>query len=183
MRIALVLAALAASSARAPAQSPAPSSAPSPTVDWTSLGFAPSHVAAEQKLEQEFQRVPDAASIDRNLAWLASAPHAAGTPAAKARAERLRDELRALGFDAAIESFDVWLPLPKKIRVRLSAPEPRELETRELDPSAPRTNDPLLLGWTAYSASGRVEAPVVYAGWGRAEDYDALARAGVDARG
>ena len=51
-------------------------------------------------------------------------------------------------------------------------------------PEDPVSRDPLASGpWHAYAKSGDVTADVVYVNHGRAEDYEALARLGVDVRG
>jgi N-acetylated-alpha-linked acidic dipeptidase len=51
-------------------------------------------------------------------------------------------------------------------------------------PGDPSSREPsLALPWHAYAQSAELTAEVVYVNHGRAEDYDTLARLGVDVRG
>ena len=67
----------------------------------------------------------------------------------------------------------------------LTRPLALELPTREpSDPRDPDSGHPELLpGFVAYSASGRVRGPVVYANYGLPQDYAALEAAGVGVSG
>jgi N-acetylated-alpha-linked acidic dipeptidase len=51
------------------------------------------------------------------------------------------------------------------------------------DPHSQLEDEMYRVNWTAYSPNLDFTAPVVYANFGRAEDYDELARRGVDVRG
>ncbi|MFN2431235.1 MAG: M28 family peptidase [Gemmatimonadota bacterium] len=146
-------------------------------------GFTAPASAAQRELEERFLVVPSADSAARTVAWLSRGPHLAGTPALRALADSLAGLLEGLGFDVALERYDVYLPQPRALRLTLVRPQRLELGPRELLPGRDGGVPDAPTPWDAYSASGVVEAPVVYANYGLADDYAALARAGVDPRG
>jgi N-acetylated-alpha-linked acidic dipeptidase len=148
-------------------------------------GFLNAHVPAERELEQKLEGIPDPARIEANLRRLTSEPHLAGTDASHRVAEWLRDQYHSFGFDAEIVTYSVWLPLPREVRIELVAPVREALGSRELPFDGDKqTSDPRApLGFNAYSPSGEVTAPIVYANYGAAEDYRALDSLGVDVKG
>jgi N-acetylated-alpha-linked acidic dipeptidase len=81
----------------------------------------------------------------------------------------------------------VLLPWPEEISVELTAPRSWRATMREEpidgDKYTQAAASVVGLPYHAYSASGEVLAPVVYAGSGNPADYDRLAAAGIDVRG
>jgi N-acetylated-alpha-linked acidic dipeptidase len=148
-------------------------------------GFRASRVQAEFELEQKFQRIPDAAHAESNLGHLTSEPHMAGTEASHKVAEWLRDQYRSFGFDADIVTYSAWLPLPREVKLELTAPEPRTLAS----PEQPFEQDPdtfdkrAVVGFNSYSPSGEVTAPVVYVNYGMQDDYRELESLGISVEG
>jgi N-acetylated-alpha-linked acidic dipeptidase len=149
------------------------------------LGFAPESAAREREAEARL-----VASLDRErlASWnraLSSRPHVAGTPEGRALADEIARTLRGFGLAVDVVTYRPWLSYPTKVAVSLRAPEPRALPVREpVLPEEPASGDPALTpGFVAYSASGSVEAPVVYAGYGLPADYDALTTRGVSVEG
>ena len=148
-------------------------------------GFAPARASAEEQLEQKFLAIPSAARAESNLRHLTSVPHLAGTEASHRVAEWLRDRYLSYGFDAEIESYSVWLPMPREIalemikprRVKLANPEPPVPgDATSYDKRATR-------GYNTYSPSGDVTARVVYVNYGMVDDYRRLERMGVSVAG
>jgi len=119
-----------------------------------------------------------------NLA-LSARPHVAGTPEGRAVADEIAETLRGFGFAVELRTYRVHLSYPKRVAVSLRAPEVRKLPVREPSMAEePASADPRLTpGFVAYSASGKVEAPMVYVNYGLPADYDALAARGVSVRG
>jgi N-acetylated-alpha-linked acidic dipeptidase len=148
-------------------------------------GFGRGRAAAEAQLEQKFLAIPQAARAESNLRHLTSTPHLAGTEASHRVAEWLRDQYRSYGFDAHIESYSVWLPMPREIKLEMIKPKRASLATPE--PPIPGDLDT----WTKhatpdyndYSPSGDVTASVVYANYGMADDYRELERLGIGVNG
>src|SRR5208282_1797122 len=148
-------------------------------------GFASARVAAERQLEDKLRAIPDAAHSESNLRHLTREPHMAGTEASRRVAEWLRDQYRSFGFDAEIVSYNVWMPQPREVKLELTKPVSKPLASPE--PPVERdkdTNDKRAApGFNAYSPSGEVTAPVVYANYGMVEDYKQLESLGVNVEG
>ncbi len=148
-------------------------------------GFGPARGAVEGQLEQKFLAIPEAARAESNLRHLTSTPHLAGTEASHRVAEWLRDQYRRYGFDADIVSYNVWLPMPREIKLELVKPKRVTLGT----PEPPVPGDPdsynkkAAPAYNAYSPSGDITAPVVYVNYGMVSDYRELARLGVSVDG
>ena len=120
-------------------------------------------------------------------------PHRRAAPRRIARAIASwpsgRATFRALGLeDVAITTHEVLLPWPQEVSVEMTAP--RRVARVDARGAGRRRSSHAACGRTqsglpyhAYSASGDVTAPVVYAGSGNPEDYDWLAAQGIDVRG
>jgi N-acetylated-alpha-linked acidic dipeptidase len=148
-------------------------------------GFRNTRAAAEHQLEQKLQSLPDAAHAESNLRHLTSEPHMAGTEASHRVAEWLRDQYRSFGFDAEIVTYHAWLPLPREVKLELTAPENKTLNS----PEQPFEEDPdtydkrAVVGFNTYSPSGDVTAPVVFVNYGMQQDYRELESLGVSVEG
>src|SRR5262249_14962531 len=127
-------------------------------------GFLPSHTSAERDLEHKLQSIPDAARVESNLRHLTSEPHMAGTEASHRVAEWLCDQYRSYGFEAEIVTYNVWLPLPREVKLELVAPERKTLASREqpFDGDKDTYDTRAVAGFNSYSPSADVTAPVVY---------------------
>ena len=142
--------------------------------------------AAELKVEQEFLAVPDPQLAKEDLRTLTAAPHVAGSVEDHKNAEFVLAKYKAAGLDAYIQEYKVWMGLPLDIRVDVVAPEGVVMH----GPSPERVkddlyqNDPRILpAFNEYSASGDVTADVVYANYGRPEDFKKLQEMGIDVKG
>jgi N-acetylated-alpha-linked acidic dipeptidase len=149
------------------------------------LGFAPSRTEAHRELERRLQEVPSARSAEQHLRALTSAPHMAGTPGSRRVAEYIRDQFRRFGLEAELAEYKVWLPHPKEVTVELVAPERQRLGTQEEphEADADSATRAAVIGFSGYSPSGEVSAPVVYVNYGLAEDYRRLRELGVSVEG
>ncbi len=152
------------------------------------LGFTRARAAAQADVERRFLAMPSADQIRDAHLFLADQPHMAGTARDRELAEWTRDRFRTAGLeDVAITTHDVLLPWPEEVSVEMIAPRPWRASMRE----APIPGDRYTHGehadpgvpFHAYSASGDVSAPVVFAGNGLPPDYDWLASEGIDVRG
>lgn len=112
-------------------------------------------------------------------------PHVAGTPQGRAVAAEIERTLAGLGLASEVREYQAYLSYPKRLAVRLTQPEVRDLPVAEpSDPRDPDTANPALTpGFVAYSASARVEGPVVYVNYGLPADYDALETQGISVKG
>jgi N-acetylated-alpha-linked acidic dipeptidase len=175
---ALVLSLLAPTPALFAQQAAAPSTA--------IQGFHDS--AAQTQLEKRFIAVPNAQLAEQHLKTLTQAPHVAGTPEDKATAEYVAAKFREAGLDTRIQEFKVWLDYPGEILVEASAPNGMHM----VGPSREHIDGPVGVGqddprvfpaFNGGSASGDVTADVVYANYGRPEDFKKLEELGINVKG
>jgi N-acetylated-alpha-linked acidic dipeptidase len=164
--------------ALAPAQLPQPPQ---------SAGFGFRDFAAQAKLDRDFLAVPDAKLAGEELKTLTAAPHIAGSKEDYATAVYVAEKFKAAGLETKITPYKVWLNLPKEVRleardasgkVLMTGPHPEHVDgdTFEDDPR-------VTPGFNGSSASGDVTAPVVYANYGRPEDFEHLDNLGISVKG
>jgi N-acetylated-alpha-linked acidic dipeptidase len=138
-----------------------------------SLPFGFRDAAAEGALEARFLAVPDPKLAEDHLRILTQAPHMAGTPEDKATAEYVAQKFRAAGLETEIVEYKAWFNYPVEISVEITAPTGIEMHgpTRERVDGDPYDDDPrVVMPFSSMSASGDVEADVVYANYGTPED-------------
>ncbi len=116
---------------------------------------------------------------------LAGEPHVAGTPGDLRVIEKIERAFRQMGLETTRHEFWALLPRPVSAALQILSPEPRDLILKEkiLDEDLYSKNPALDPGWNAFSGSGDVTADVVYANYGRKEDFALLADMGINVRG
>ena len=148
-------------------------------------GFLSRDVPAEQKLEGLAQAVPDISNLRKYMAFIAGAPHHAGSPRSEVVAAYIARLLRDWGLDTDVEQFEALMPYPTVRQVELIAPVKYLARLKEPavsdDPSSTQPNQ--LPTFNAYGATGDVTAEVVYANYGLPDDYEWLAKQGISVRG
>ena len=172
--VALMLAAALASA------TPAPSQEPSPT------GFTEARADRQLVCEARFLELPRSLSFREHLRTITANPHPAGSEAQQRVGEYLAGAMERAGLEVERHPYDVYLPeLTDDVEVHIVTPVSMQLSNRE--PALPEDrfsgHPDLLNGWNAYSGSGDVTAEVVYANFGRREDYLALDSMGVSVAG
>ena len=161
-----------------------------PAADDSIRGFDAASQAREITWEQQARAIPDPTRIGEFIKRLSNQPHMAGTPQSKQTAEAILAQLREYGLDAHIEQFEALLPTPK-VRVLeitgLGIKAPTKLRLKLEEPAVPgdaNSHDAgMIPPYNAYSGDGDVTAPLVYANYGRPEDYDVLSERGIDVKG
>ena len=151
------------------------------------FGFARETGRAQLALEARFQALPDPWRIRGAHRELTRMPHPAGSARDRELADWTAARFREAGLEEVqIVAHDVMLPRPVEIAVELLGPKPWRADMRELplddDPDTAIPAAEAGIPFHAFSASGEVTAPVVYAGRGEASDFDWLARQGIDVR-
>ena len=142
--------------------------------------------ATELQAEKIFLTVPDPKLAKQHLQILTAAPHVAGSPEDRRTAEYVLQQYTAAGLDASIQPYKVWMALPLDIRVDVVAPAGVVMHgpSPERVSDDPFQKDPRILpAFNEYSPSGDVTADVVYANYGRAEDFKKLKEMGIDVKG
>jgi len=143
--------------------------------------------AAESKIEQQFLAVPDAKLAGQHLKTLTAEPHLASTPEDHKTAEYVAAKFRAAGLDTEIVPYRVLMNQPKVVRMEAFDASGNLLisgPTREHVEGDPGQDDPrVVMPFNGSSGSGDVTGEVVYANYGRLEDFDQLAAQHVDLHG
>lgn len=152
------------------------------------FGFSAKGAAAERTIERRFIGLPDARRIRAELRLYAAAPHVAGSPRDRLLMEHTREGFVQAGLESVeVTTHDVLLPWPGESVVEVVAPVRWRAPMTEAGvPGDPDTQiGPTLAGppFHAYSASGDVVAPLVYAGGGEPADYARLRAKGVSIGG
>ena len=149
--------------------------------------FGYTDFAAESKIEEQFLAVPDARLAGQHLKTLTAEPHLAATPEDHKTAEYVAEKFRAAGLDTEIVPYRVLLNWPKVVRMEAFDPAGKLLisgPTREHVDGDPGQDDPrVVMPFNGSSGSGDVTGEVIYANYGRLEDFDQLATQHVDLHG
>ena len=162
------------------AQSPAQNS-----VQPAVFGYA--DFTAQSRIEEKFLAVPDAKLAGQHLKILTSEPHLASTPEDRKTTEYVAQKFRAAGLETEIVPYRVLMNQPKTVRVEAYDSSGKLLmsgPTREHVDGDPYQDDPrVVMPFSGSSGSGDVTAEVVYANYGRLEDFDHLAAQHIDLHG
>jgi N-acetylated-alpha-linked acidic dipeptidase len=171
-----LLAALASSAALAATP---PAAAPAMT------GFTDSAAAEQRSLEQRFDAALDPADLSAWMQRLSAEPNHVGAPHNRENAEYVRDLFREWGWKAEIETFDVLYPTPKRLSLEMVSPTPFKAALSEppVEGDASSALPGALPPYNVYGADGDVTAELVYVNQGMPDDYDELARRGIDVKG
>ena len=138
-----------------------------------------------KEIEQRFLNGVSTESISTMHRQVTEHPHIAGSARSMEVADRVRRALDGAGLQTEVRDYVVHLSTPRSVTVDIVSPIAEALVVREpATPEDPDSADKELgPAFVAYSASGSVTAPVVYANYGLPPDYARLAAAGVDVRG
>jgi N-acetylated-alpha-linked acidic dipeptidase len=149
--------------------------------------FGYANFSAQAKIEEKFLAVPDAKLAGQHLKTLTREPHLASTPEDRKTAEYVARKFRAAGLETEIVPYRVLMNQPKLVRVEAYDSSGKLLmsgPTREHVEGDPYQDDSrVVMPFNGSSGSGDVTADVVYANYGRLEDFDQLAAQHIDLKG
>jgi N-acetylated-alpha-linked acidic dipeptidase len=149
--------------------------------------FGYTDFSKEAAAEAKFLDAPNAKLAGEELKTLTAEPHMASTPEDHKTAEYVAEKFRAAGLETEIVPFRVLLNQPKVVRVEAFDATGKQLmtgPTREHVEGDPGQDDPrVVMPFNGSSGSGDVTGEVVYANYGRLEDFDQLAAQHVDLHG
>lgn len=165
------------------AQTPS-TSAPAQGVPTEMFGFR--DFSKQYKVDKEFMDVPSPARAEQHLKILTAQPHVAGSPEDKATADYVAKQFEVAGLQTETVKYSVWMNRPAEISVKVTAPPGVTMngphpEHVDGDPLA--DNPKVVMPFNGSSPSGDVEADVVYANYGRPEDFKKLEDMKIDVRG
>lgn len=176
MTLAATLGAIGFSGAPAVAQDDAPLSRAS---------FTSERWEAQREFERALRDAMDKESIEWFHDRLADEPNRAGTVRGRKTAEWIMSQFARFGLDASLAEYEVLLAEPIDAALEIVSPVTMSLPIRErvVDEDPATVFAEREFGWNAYSASGEATGRVVYANYGRKEDFDRLREMGVDLNG
>ena len=141
----------------------------------------------EAAIEEKFMAVPNAKLAGEELKTLTAEPHIASSPEDHKTAEYVAEKFRAAGFETEIVPFRVLMNQPKVVKVEAFDAGGKQImsgPTREHVDGDKFQDDPrVVMPFNGSSGSGDVTGEVVYANYGRLEDFDQLAAQHVDLHG
>tara|TARA_R110002096_G_scaffold435548_1_gene661413 strand:- start:68860 stop:71109 length:2250 start_codon:yes stop_codon:yes gene_type:complete len=151
----------------------------------TIRGFTKENSDKQYALEAEIDKRINVQNMDEWMKYMTSRPHATGQPFDKEVAEFIASKYEEWGYDTEIEAYGVLMPTPK-VRV-LELVEPTKwtasLDEDAVDDDPTSDQDDRLPVYHSFSPDGEVTAEVVFVNQGLREDYEDLARRGVDVKG
>src|SRR5579862_449601 len=160
---------------------------PAAQVAAPTSAFGYSDFSKEAAIEEKFLAVPNPKLAGEELKTLTAAPHMAATPEDHKTALYVAEKFRAAGLDTEIVPYRVLLNWPKVVHVDAHDGSGKLLmsgPTREHVSNDPFQDDPrVVMPFNGSSGSGDAAGSVVYANYGRLEDFDQLAAMHIDLHG
>lgn len=144
------------------------------------------HSAAERDLERKFMAVPDPQLAREHLKTLTAAPHVAGSPEDLANAEYVAKLYRDAGLDTQIVEYKVWIDYPVEVSVVATGPKGVLMQgprPEHVDGDSFQDDPRVIPAYNSGAPSGDVEGEVVYANYGRPEDFQKLDQLHIDLHG
>lgn len=138
------------------------------------------------KIEESFFKNIDKTSFKKHLKKLTERPHVVGSEGNQEVIRYIGEVMQLAGMKVTNYPYDVYLPKnPGTSLIEIVTPNRDVLNQKEdIIENDPYTKDPeLWKGWNAFSGSGDVTAEVVYANYGRKEDFETLKSLGIEVSG
>lgn len=145
--------------------------------------WLPANREAHKELEKRLVDTVDAAKLRGYHDLLASRPHRAGSEGDLAVAANIAKVFAELGLEVEKQELWCYLATPVEGEVEIVAPDRLVLPVKEkaIDPFSGHAEGSI--GWNAFSGSGEAISEVVYANYGRKEDFEELDELGISVKG
>jgi N-acetylated-alpha-linked acidic dipeptidase len=143
--------------------------------------------AHQAQIDREFLAVPDAKLAGEELKTLTAVPHVAASKEDYDTAVYVANKFKAAGLETTIVPYKAWLNLPLSVHIEATDAGGHVFmqgPSKEHVSSDPYQDDPRVLpAFNGSSPSGDVTGDVVYANYGRPEDFQKLADDNIDLHG
>ena len=149
-------------------------------------GYSPTSWNKQLTIEDVFLKQLDTTTFKKHLIKLTERPHVVGSKANTEVQRYMTQVMHNAGFKVTQYPYDVYLPKsPGNSLIEIVTPSRTVLNQKEDIIESDRfSSDPLLWkGWNAFSGTGDVTAEIVYANYGRKEDFELLKELGVEVKG
>lgn len=149
-------------------------------------GFTASDWKNQLATEEVFTNLIDDARFKIHLKELTKKPHVAGSKANNDVIDYIAKSMNDAGLAVKKYPYDIYMSkAPGESYLEIAQPKRQPLSMKEdiVEGDPFSEDEDLWKGWNAYSGSGEVTAEVVYANYGRKEDFEKLKEMGVDVSG
>ncbi|MES2522835.1 MAG: M20/M25/M40 family metallo-hydrolase [Gemmatimonadota bacterium] len=148
------------------------------------IGFGPTMAAAQRQAEADAVKGPQPSRARSHSQALSKEPHVAGAPGQANTRDYVIAQMKAMGLETEVRTYDVWLPHATAVKVTRMGRDTLALDLTEPGiPGDPVTMMPQYLTVNGYSGAGIAEGEVVFVNFGLIEDYATLDSLGVSVRG
>ena len=153
------------------------------TAQKSILGFSSSE--KQLKTEQTFDAQLSAKRVGENIKLLSSIPHHVGSVGGKMVASEIAKAFTAAGWDTKIETYQLMFPTPitRILEMKGATNFKAKLKETPLKEDATSNQEDQLPTYNCWSADGDVTANLVFVNYGLPEDYETLAKYGIDVKG
>ncbi len=153
------------------------------TAQKSVLGFSSSE--KQLKTEQYFDAQLSAKRVGENIKLLSSVPHHVGSVGGKMVASEIAKVFTAAGWDTKIETYQLMFPTPitRILEMKGATNFKAKLKETPLKEDATSNQEDQLPTYNCWSADGDVTANLVFVNYGLPEDYETLAKYGIDVKG
>jgi N-acetylated-alpha-linked acidic dipeptidase len=151
----------------------------------TIIGFAPRSLDKQKAAEAHALTIPTPENARRWLRTLTAEPHVAGTPADHRTAIFVRDKLSEWGWKAELVEMEVLLNYPyAPPTLNLNRPSSKALSLDEAPIATDKdsASSQAFGAFHGYGAPGVAGGQVVYANYGRPDDFAALEKLGIEVK-
>ncbi len=149
-------------------------------------GFSPQAAQQQAQMEKTFMGLTDFGRFRIHLEAMTKEPHVVGSAANDRVRDYIAKAMTQAGWKTEIFPYDLYMPKEAgSSLVELVLPVRKPLNQQEdlLAEDPYSAHQGLGKGWNAWSGSGDVTAEVVYANYGRREDFEKLKTLGVNLKG
>ena len=153
--------------------------------DQPLFGFTDAGAAAQHRLEAVYDSHLDPDDLAAWMHELAREPHHLGSSHDARNVETLRRLFTEWGYDTEVARYEVLRPTPVTRSLTMTAPHEfrASLTERPVEGDDSSASPDVLPPYNALSPDGDVTGELVYVNYGTLEDYELLARYGVDVEG
>jgi N-acetylated-alpha-linked acidic dipeptidase len=147
------------------------------------LGFK--NVEKQSKIEKDFDAQLNAARVGQNIKLLSSVPHHVGSAGGKFVSDQIAKIFKEAGWDTKTEVYQLMFPTPLTRVLEMSGATNYKAKLKEtpLKEDATSNQADQLPTYNCWSADGDVTANLVFVNYGLPEDYETLAKYGIDVKG
>jgi N-acetylated-alpha-linked acidic dipeptidase len=140
---------------------------------------------AQKKLEANFDSQLSAKRVGENIKLMSSVPHHIGSVGGKFVADEIAKQFKAAGWDTKIVTYQLLFPTPitRVLEMKGNTNFKALLKEPALKEDATSGQADQLPTYNCWSADGDVNAELVFVNYGLPEDYETLAKYGIDVKG